>query len=106
MKSTIDSLNSKLPPATNQKCSSSQVCLVATMRAIYQGKTGQGKVGRCASSTNCDDSSGCKLARFSLPFGASYLECKVSCFENCLVSFPCFLCFNFHIQKHKRITLL
>ena len=106
MKSTIDLLNSKLPPATTQKCSSSQVCLVATVRVIYQGKTGQGKVGRCASNINCDDSSGCALARFSLPFDAFYLECKVSCIKNYLVSFCCFLCFNSRMQMRKGITLL
>ena len=93
MRSTIDSLNSQLSPVKTQLCLPSQVCFVATMRAIYQGKTGQGKVGGCAFSSNCDDSSGCKLARFSLPFGASYLECKVLYIINCLVSFCCFLFF-------------
>ena len=77
MKSTIQSLNSVLEPATTKMCTSSETCGVATMKVQYQSETGQGKIGTCVSKSRCSNTDGCSLAIQNLPRGVLSLECKV-----------------------------
>ena len=77
MKSTIPSLNLVLGAVKNERCTSSQVCGIATMTITFNGEAGQGKIGACVAKSSCSDSAGCQLAIRYLPSGTLSQECKV-----------------------------
>lgn len=89
MKSTISSLNLVLSTVKNERCTSSQVCGVATMNITFYGEAGQGKIGACITKDSCSDSAGCQLAIQYLPTGVLSQECKVLYIKNCLFLLCC-----------------
>ena len=86
MSSTIQSLKLVLNSVKTEKCTSSQVCGVATMKVTYRGETGQGKIGTCVTKNRCSDTAECQLVTQNLPPGVSSQECKVLYIKNILSS--------------------
>ena len=62
MKSTISTLNLLLRTVKNERCTSSQVCGIATINITFYGEAGQGKIGACVTNNSCSDAVGCQLA--------------------------------------------
>ena len=95
MSLTIQSLKSVLNSVKTEKYTSSQVCGIATMKVIYRGENGQGKIGSCVTKNRCFDTAGCQLVTQNLPPGVSSQECKVLYTKYSLFSFFCVFIITF-----------
>ena len=104
MSLTIQSLKSVLNSVKTEKYTSSQVCGIATMKVIYRGENGQGKIGSCVTKNRCSDTAGCQLVTQNLPPGVSSQECKVLYTKYSLFSFFVFSLLHFLRYFHLKTT--